>query len=139
MVKKYGNAQQRIYRNLVERFGNITWSTENDEKLCKPYQELVDMFGDRLNDSEKSGLVKIMCRNTGYSDDFKCRRKKSPMTLDLDGLAVIINPNNIDSGGIYHEGVHFLARYGRKKDRIIKKDIPLAKVIGTFIRLQENP
>ncbi|MEK6859968.1 MAG: hypothetical protein AABX54_04080 [Nanoarchaeota archaeon] len=139
MAKKYGNYQQKAYRTIIERFGNIVWASESDKRLYGAYQELVDVFGDRLNCLEKSELVKTMCRNTGYSENFKCRRKKAPITLNFDGLAVIVNPSNPDNGMIYHEAVHFLGNFDETRKRLIKRDIPLAKVVGTFVRLEEKP
>ena len=54
-------------------------------------------------------------------------------------LAASIYPDNADFPAYCHESIHFLSRYGPKRKRIIKKDVPLANIIGTFFRLRSNP
>ncbi|MBS3075224.1 hypothetical protein J4429_02070 [Candidatus Pacearchaeota archaeon] len=142
-------------REFVGSFGKVDWSDESDKRLAKPYRELVDIFGETLDSREKSKLVRIMCENSGFSDDWEMYGFRLPITLGMfsgfkievasnlprfnSPVAAMVYFKETESETFYHEGVHFLSKYGYKSFRLIRRDVPLAKVIGTFFRLLDNP
>jgi len=138
------------FRNLLERHGNISWADEGDDKITAPYEKIVDIFGNSLTSRERKELIKTMTRNSGYSGDFNRAGVKPPVTYSgiasENGqrfyLAASIYPDNPDFSVFpagCHEGIHFLSKYGPKNKRIIKKDVPLANIIGVFFRLRHAP
>ncbi len=128
-------------RKELEEYGRIRWDSDK-APMASVYAKLIDIFGENISVDSKGKLLETMVRNSGFSDDFVCRKAKPPVTLwrnCRNGIAVCVYPLQCDNGTYIHEGVHFLSHYGSKRNRLIKQDVPLANILGSFIRLQENP
>jgi hypothetical protein len=128
-------------RKQLEKYGRIRWDSD-EIFMASAYAKLIDIFGKNISDDSKGKLLETMVRNSGFSEDFVYRKAKPPVTLWKNGrneVSACIYPCQCDNGTYIHEGVHFLANYGPKRKRIIKQDVPLANILGSFIRLQENP
>lgn len=145
---------QKKYRTSIETEvgGKVRWATDKDRSMLDSYKKLVDIFGKKLSSDEKTNLIEAMQINSGYSDEIISKEnKKEPtagITYDEEILygnekhyvAVCIYPStNVLFPHYCHEGVHFLARYGDKNKRIIKKDVPLASIVDIFFTLREDP
>ncbi len=87
--------------------------------------------------------------NSGFSLDMEINKHNPPFTTNarIKGtedsrkyhVCASIYPINSENNVFYHEGVHFLAKSGPKKERLIIKDIPLANVLDAFYQLREDP
>lgn len=117
----------------------IRWAESTDRTMRDCYGELVDIFGDGLRRESRNRLVEKMMNHSGYvPPNIRVGKKFPPVTAINCDQAVCVYPQNCYRGTYFHEGVHFLAHHGPEKERLIKRDIPLANILGEFVDLTEG-
>ena len=141
------SALDQELRDYLESEGAVSWATKDAETMVRGYMSLLDFLSD--DQRKKDRLLKPLIRNSGFSNDLvKKRTKGNPFTQGVsskDGKyfsASCIYPDiDLPIGTYAHEATHFLAGYGPKRSRLIKRpfDEPLSCIIQHYFDLKEEP
>ena len=141
MENKYLEAE-KLFRSSLDSKGKIAWADPNNPGMNEAYGKLVDIFGEELSAGGRSEIVQTMIRNSGYSENVKvpyATWRTAEEGRNKYDVAACIYPSTTGLPALIHEGIHFLAHYGPKQERIILRDIPLANVLGFFFDIRQNP